>query len=132
MFRKKDDKLRDARSFKKTHELHECEDVPEDSEGEDGDDERNEVYLEDQRQSDEPEELEEDEQEEEEPDEKILEAFMAAWSAKKKMTQQKVVPRFWHPRHPKGQGQQSSGWTSVDPRREASRHADCKQLGHWK
>ena len=36
--RKKDDKHRDTRSFKETHEAHECEDAPEDSDGENVDD----------------------------------------------------------------------------------------------
>jgi hypothetical protein len=141
-FQKQYEKPRD-RNLKETHEMHEYEEAEDSAEAENEDDEQNEVYLEDQRQSDEQEELEEDDQGEDEPDEEFLEAFMAAWSAKKKTTQHRLSRGFVAT---KGKGQSKSARPSsasvksektdscsqVDPRKAASRCADCKQLGHWK
>ena len=99
--------------------------------------------MEDQGQSDEQEELDEDDQGEDEPDEEFLEAFMAAWSAKKKTTQHRLSRGFGATKG-KGQGksarpssasvksEKTDSSSQVDPRKAASRCADCKQLGHWK
>ncbi len=58
-FQKPYEKPRD-RNLEETHEVHEYEEAEDSAEAEGEDDEQNEVYLEDQGQSDEQEELDED------------------------------------------------------------------------
>ncbi len=60
--RKRDDKCRDTRSIKETLEVREYEGVSEKSEGENQEDEQNEVYLEDQGQSEDLEKFDEEDQ----------------------------------------------------------------------
>ncbi len=72
-----------------------------------------------------------------ENDEEFMETFLAAWSAKKKTNQQRLQCGFG-PQRDRGRKpgaattSKSARSASPDPRKAASRCAECKQLGHWK
>ena len=66
------------------------------------------------------------------PDGVILEAFLAGWKAKNKTAEARKKRGFVRaPRDTRTEAA-SEEKGSVDPRKAASRCADCRQLGHWR